>query len=151
MTGDFRWRVCVAAWVTIGDKAGTIAENGYVQITIDGVTHKAHRLAFLYLEGSIPVQVDHTNHIRACNCWCNLQPATAQTNQKNRKLNKNNTSGFTGVHWCKAERKWRASIKISKRKLHLGNFKQLAEAIKCRKEANIKHGFHVNHGLQINN
>ena len=54
--------------------------------------------------------------------------ATHSQNMKNRKINKNNTSGYKGVQWHKRDKKWRASIVVNKNKIHLGCFN-------CPKEA----------------
>jgi hypothetical protein len=48
-----------------------------------------------------------------------------------------NKSGFTGVFLHKATNKWTAQIKIKGKSKHLGLFTELAEAITCRKKANI--------------
>jgi hypothetical protein len=58
----------------------------------------------------------------------NLRWATLTENQYNRKINKNNTSGIKGVSWDKKSNKWRASIKINRKKIFLGNFETFDEA-----------------------
>jgi hypothetical protein len=69
----------------------------------------------------------------------NLRPATSQQNKMNRKRRKNNTSGQTGVYWEHDVKKWRACIYLNKKKINLGYFINLDEAIKIRKEAEIKY------------
>jgi hypothetical protein len=64
-------------------------------------------------------------------------------------LRKNNKSGFNGVCFDKSKNKWKSSIHFNNKEIHLGRFYNLADAIKCRKQANIKYGFHENHGLNI--
>jgi hypothetical protein len=46
----------------------------------------------------------------------------------NQKLNCKSTSGAKGVSWFKADSVWTASIKINRKKIHLGRFatKELA-------------------------
>ena len=61
-------------------------------------------------------------------------------------MNKNNTSGHTGVYWYSQRKKWVSEIFADGRKISLGYFKDKEEAIQARKQANIEYGFHENHG-----
>jgi hypothetical protein len=146
--GTFKWKVSSAKRVKVGDVAGTVdSVTGYRRIRINGKRYFAHRLAFLYMAGEFPPEgVDHINHDRLDNRWVNLRPASQQENNKNVSMSVRNKSGFTGVHWYKPLDKWMANIKINGKSKHLGYFKDLDEAIACRKEANTKYGFHQNHG-----
>lgn len=69
----------------------------------------------------------------------NLRIATCQDNNYNRRLNSDNTSGFKGVTWNKASQRWRATIKVNRRKLHLGYFEDSKEAAKAYDIAAIQH------------
>ena len=51
------------------------------------------------------------------------------------KLGKHNKTGYLGVCWDKGSRKYRATIKIKKKYIHLGYFKLLTDAITARKAA----------------
>jgi hypothetical protein len=53
----------------------------------------------------------------------------------NQRKRKNNTSGFTGVHWNKQGNNWRASITIRGKIYNLGHFKDITKAIKVREVA----------------
>lgn len=48
---------------------------------------------------------------------------------------RNNTSGYRGVVWDKTRKKWRAEIKVEGKKVHLGRFAALADAVEARKVA----------------
>ena len=50
----------------------------------------------------------------------------------NRRIMKNNKSGYVGIYWNKDSKKWRANIKISKKLINLGSFKDKIEAVLAR-------------------
>lgn len=56
-------------------------------------------------------------------------------------LNKNNKSGFTGVCFDKNNNKWKAFINISKKRIHLGYFTELYEAIEARSKMKLLNDF----------
>jgi hypothetical protein len=112
----------------IGSRAGTPNSHGYTLIQIRGTKHRAHRLAFLYMTGEIPPEVDHINRVKDDNRWDNLRPATKRENQGNVGLQSNNTSGHRGVSWDKRRGKWRAEGKYAGRVTHLGYYTSLEEA-----------------------
>lgn len=56
-----------------------------------------------------------------------------------KKVRKNNTSGITGVNYIKNIKKWNASIFFKGKKINLGYFENIDNAIKARKEAEEKY------------
>ena len=82
--------------------------------------------------------IDHINRNGLDNRLCNLRFATFSQNNMNKGVQKNNTSGYTGVEWRKNEGKWRARIKINYKSYELGYYSKLSDAVKARKEAEIK-------------
>lgn len=130
----------------VGEVAGSIVGDGYRDISINERPHKAHRLAFLWMTGVIPEQVDHEDHMRANNRWGNLRPADNSINQRNATIRADNASGHTGVSWFKASGKWVSYITYQGRRNHLGYFSNIDDAIFARQLANIAYGFHSNHG-----
>ena len=151
-TGTFTWKNRASRRVRIGDKAGCTGTEGYISIRINYKTYSAHRLAFFYMTGSWPVdQVDHINQTRDDNRWTNLRPVTPQENQKNASMHSRNKSGMTGVCWCTQNGKWRAQIRVNEKIKHLGIFGVKEDAVSARKAANIKYGFHSNHGAKHEN
>lgn len=118
---------------------------GYLTLGVDYKVYKAHRLAFLWMTGEWPTeQVDHINGVRDDNRWCNLREVTQQENQRNAKRSVKNTSGVTGVYLDGSV--WLAHIKVNNKSINLGRFKGFDEAVSARKEAELEHGFHTNHG-----
>lgn len=78
------------------------------------------------------IQVDHKDRDGLNNQDDNLRVATHAQNQHNRRLNKNNTSGFKGVFWDKRRKKYRAHIRVDGKKIWLGDFTDPTEAAKVR-------------------
>ena len=61
---------------------------------------------------------------------CTWSDKTAQV--LNRRIMKNNKSGYVGVIWDKRGRKWIANIRISKKLINLGSFLTKEEAVQAR-------------------
>ena len=146
-TGIFAWRVRIGRGPKqmIGVNAGACC-NGYIAIKIDGKIYYAHRLSWFYIHNEWPDEIDHINHIKSDNRLCNLRYANRESNCRNTKLKKNNKSGVAGVQWNKREQKWKANIGHKGKKVALGTFENKEDAIKARQSANIKYGYHENHG-----
>ena len=79
--------------------------------------------------------VDHIKHNGYDNRKEFLRIGSKCDNLANRGLLKNNTSGCTGVHWCKNVGKWRAEISRNKKRYTLGFFEDFNDAVKARKKA----------------
>jgi hypothetical protein len=108
-----------------GKIAGT-RRDGYIIICLDRGLYRAHRLAFLWMEGAMPNEVDHCDMDRANNRWSNLRPATRSQNFANKRKRASNTSGVKGVHrW---QGKWRARINVFGKAVHLGMFDDIDDA-----------------------
>ena len=150
LTGIFTRTVSVSQATRPGDIAGSthrFVSKYYREIKIAGCSYKAHRLAFLYMAGSLPKeQVDHIDGNGLNNKWSNLRQASRQDNAKNHRLRCTNKSGYIGIDWNKAINKWHARIVVDGYRKHLGYFKNKEDAIIARKEASIKYGYHPNHG-----
>ena len=130
-----------------GKHAFTTANNGYRHGDIFGRKYYAHRVIWAMYYGEWPqYQIDHINHVRLDNRVVNLRAVSRQDNMRNSSISQANTSGFTGVHWNKALKKWSAAINTNGNDVHLGLFHNLSDAIDARSAANIKYGFHKNHG-----
>jgi hypothetical protein len=127
-TGEFIWIVRPSKAVKNGDIAGVIDKRGYRTIGIKGKIYKAHRLAWLYVHGSLPTGlIDHINGDKSDNKIQNLRDVFADGNSQNiRKPNKRNKSGFLGVIFF--QNKWRASITVNSKTQWLGDYSTPEEA-----------------------
>lgn len=94
--------------------------TGYIKIQLLCTVYKAHRLAFLYMQGFMPEFVDHINRNTYDNRWCNLRAVTHSENIRNAKIAKNNKSGYKNVSLLRG--KWRARGIFYNRHFHLGLF-----------------------------
>lgn len=108
---------------------------------------KTHRIVWAIAHGMWPKDtIDHINGDSTDNRPCNLRDVSQLDNNRNRPLPKNNTSGVHGVSMMKCNGKWRATIKAGGKHLHLGCFNTITAAAAARKAAEVKYGFHENHG-----
>jgi len=130
-----------------GKVAGSIRADGYRRIRFLGYYPYAHQLAFLYIEGEISNdETDHINGVRDDNRWLNLRTVTPLENMQNQRLCKKNKSGCHGVHWRADMDMWKCGIGVNGKGKHLGHFNSLFDAAAVRKQAEIKYGYHENHG-----
>lgn len=146
-TGVFTNRVTRSSRAIKGDVAGCLKPSGYRIITIDGALHRAHRLVFLFIGGKLPKdQTDHINGDRDDNRLSNLRCVSSTENSKNASRSHRNISGTIGVRWRKDRCKWIATIAINGKATFIGSFNDMESAIAARKKANVKYGYHRNHG-----
>jgi citrate synthase len=140
-TGAFRWRSRPESHFTDPrvhtqwnrHKAGTPAfvtksARGYLRacLTYEGreIEILAQRAAWVLMTGEYPAdQVDHKNTNTADNRWCNLREATQSQNNRNRSASPSATSGLKGAVPCSVQPgKWRSSIWVDGKSVHLGRF-----------------------------
>jgi hypothetical protein len=117
--------------------------SGYAARDVGGRKNKKrvlmHRLLNNTPDGFV---TDHINRNKLDNRKANLRSLTQRQNTYNSSLSKNNKSGFNGVCWWKHPRGqgyWVATIKVNYKKIHLGYFKKLADAVNARKLADQKY------------
>ena len=162
MTGEFVWntrnrkwfkssRDC-KAWNTLYSQklTGSLRicnRKQYKTISLFAKNYYTHRLAFMYMIGEWPEnQVDHINGDGTDNRWENLREVDVIGNARNTRIPSGNQSGVIGVSWCNTHKRWRSTIVINKRQIHLIITDDFDEAVAVRKAAELKHGFHKNHG-----
>jgi len=85
------------------------------------------------------LQVYHINHNTFDNRKSNLRIVTVSQNNMNKGLRRDNTTGYTGVIWSNASGKYLANIKINQKRIHLGTFSKIEDAVRARREAEEKY------------
>ena len=147
-TGKLYWK-SARQGVTVGKEAGALDKEGYSILRINYKRYRTHRVVFLMHKGYLPAVLDHIDGDRANNRLDNLRPASLSQNQHNRKLNKNNKSGFKGVSYNSKSKMFLASIKHQRQTIFLGSYKTPEEADKVVRVAREElHGNFANHGDQ---
>ena len=148
-TGELRWKINRRGPAKAGQLAGVVDKSrGYIKVSIDNIRYKAHRICYKIATGwDVGMfEIDHINGVRADNRLSNLRMVNAITNRKNTKRRVDNSSGYSGVSFVKRSKKWRAQIKANEKRIHLGCFAKLEDAVAARAAAEVKYGFHINHG-----
>jgi hypothetical protein len=85
-------------------------------------------------------EIDHKDGNGLNNRKENLRPATHSQNMANRKkISKNTTSKFLGVHWREDVKKFRAYLSLNKKRFDLGHFHDEVEAAKAHDKAALAH------------
>ena len=121
LTGALTWRITKST-VRQGNVAGYVKKDGYRYVRLNGVKYLAHRLVWVHVYGTDPVdQIDHINGVTDDNRIINLREASDNLNQQNlQKATRRNKSGYLGVY--PSGKKWRAVIQIGGKNTHLGAF-----------------------------
>lgn len=106
------------------------ASNGCLVGRISGEMVRAHRVVWALHHGEWPSsEIDHIDGNPANNAVSNLRLATRAQNLHNRRMYKNNRSGFKGVSYVPHTReKWEAQIRANGGVYRLGRFKTPEEA-----------------------
>jgi hypothetical protein len=108
-----------------GDRAGGVSKNGYRTVRINGKRYLEHRIIYTMVHGSCPKYLDHINGDRQDNRIENLRPCDLTENQRNKKLSKANNSGYKNVCWRKSLNKWRVHIRVTGKRIEIGQFEDL--------------------------
>mgnify|MGYP002266544203 CR=1 FL=1 len=145
-TGDFHW-LERAQGRKIDHPAGTVFSRKhtcYIKIKIDGGNYRAHRLAWLYMTGEVPVIIDHIDGSGINNKFNNFRNVESIENNRNMRKRFKTISGVFGVSPING--KWKSTISIKNKSTYIGTFFEIWDAICARKSKEYELGFHFNHG-----
>ena len=120
-TGIFVWTVKRGRHPS-GREARCVNKAGYIVIRINQKLYLAHRLAWLYMHGDLPKEIDHINGIKSDNRISNLRPANRYQQMQNTKMRSHNKTGATGVTHCKQTGKYAAEVRVDGKRIWLGRF-----------------------------
>lgn len=126
VTGFFKNRFSRGR-ASIGARAGSETGHGYRRIIIDYQKYYEHRLAWLYIFGVMPEEIDHTDGNRSNNAIDNLRIATRSQNNWNsdRAVGQ---SGLRGAYLDKRSNQWYSKVQIGGQVKHLGCYGSALEA-----------------------
>lgn len=119
-TGVFTWKAKSSRGTRVGSVAGCEYQSSYRRIRADNKLYLAHRLAWLYVHGNSPVEIDHIDRDKSNNAIDNLREVTKSQNQHNRKSN--------GYYLYTRTGKYVARIKLMDKTICLGSFRTADEA-----------------------
>lgn len=130
--------------VTLIDEADAEKANRYRWCRVTGNLGKVYaksgsRYLHRYLlDAPKGLDVDHINGDGLDNRRTNMRTATRSQNLWNRRMNRNNTSGFQGVSFWAGRGKWVATIVQYRRRTIIGQFDSAEEAAMARDRAVIE-------------
>ena len=119
-------------------KAGISTKLGKKQLL-------AHRVIWMMTHGSWPELIDHVNGDGTDNRMCNIREVSVEQNNRNMKLMRHNSSGFTGVH-SNRYGTWTSYIWNKGKQINIGTYITKKEAIAARAGAERALGYSHNHG-----
>lgn len=110
--------------------------NFYVQFTKKPKNSSSRLLHRYLLKPSKGLTIDHLNRNPLDNRRCNLRICTQFENNQNQR---HNTSGKVGVSYSKQDKRFIAYIRVNRKQIRLGAFKNFEDAVKCRIQAENKY------------
>lgn len=142
-TGILTWIKCPSNKCSnksrfINGPAGTSDNKGYLIVKVRGKIYKQHRVVWLWMTGAWPSKhLDHKDCNPSNNRWENLREATYRENRLN--VRKCGRSGLKGASWSTAGQRWKSSIRVNGRRIHLGYFDAAQDAHLAYVEAAKEH------------
>lgn len=136
----------------VGKKVGYVkkpkrSKTTYLATLIDKKYETVHRIIFAMHHGYMPEQVDHIDHDGMNNRIENLRASNSKDNSRNLPMQKSNKSGHIGVNWHKSAKKWQArAVDKNGKRVDLGRFDDINDAIAIRKKYEVEFGYYENRG-----
>lgn len=147
VSGKLTWKIDTGVKGKKGAEAGYVNNYGYRMVRVRYSSCSAHRIAWLLYYGKHPAgQIDHVDGDRSNNSINNLRDVNPIDNSRNIKLGSRNKSGVLGVRWLQRQNRWVATITIRSKRISLGYGQDFFHLVAARKSAEVRYGFHSNHG-----
>lgn len=123
--------------------------GGYPIIRYAGNARLVHRLVFILVHGYVPKQLDHIDGDRTNYAIENLRDCPQSQNAMNKIKQSNNKSGFKGVFWDKAFKRWVVAVAAYGKNYRKTGFKSAEDAYEfaCLLR-DMVHGNYANHGVK---
>ena len=130
-----------------GTVVGVQNSRGYLVFKLNKRCYRLHRVVWAIHYNEHPeIFIDHINGDKRDNRISNLRLVDAEGNARNRKTPSSNSSGIIGVRWDKRYGTWKSTIGDEGEDVSLGSFDNLLDAAAARKSAEVRFGYHRNHG-----
>ena len=144
LTGKFILKKKTGFKGVVGREVGSLKPNGYVAIQFDGYRTFAHRLAWVWMTGAWPTEIDHKNGNRSDNRWDNLRECTRQQNNGNRHVQRKYKYHDLprGVIRCRnrgGSISYHGRIIVNEKQIHLGSYSTPEEAHAAYSQAAKEH------------
>jgi hypothetical protein len=157
VAGQLFWRTSPnPARIPKGQKAGSVRKSrtsaGYrhAEVRFRGSAYPSHRIIWLLVHGKWPNgEIDHINGDSLDNRIENLRDVSRSENMRNRALHSKNKSGCFGVSFASNANRWVAKIRHQGKIISLGNHETIFDAACARKSAELRFGYHENHGRKM--
>jgi hypothetical protein len=132
-TGVFRWIIYPQGVILRQDGVASCIHKrkGYRYICFRNHKYAAHHLAWWFVYGKVPHEIDHIHGVEAGDGIANLRVATHSQNISNSRISCKNTSGFRGVRLNKRNHRWQARIGVSGQVIYLGEFDSIEDAARA--------------------
>lgn len=116
--------------------------GGYACRTLNariGNRNKTLRMHNMILPPSPGYLTDHEDTNKLNNQRSNLRYCNRAENTRNGPARVNNTSGHKGIYWHKRDKAWRVQLTVDYKKIFIGNYQNIEEAVRSRDTAYSKH------------
>ena len=127
---DFEW---LSKWKWHLSDSGYAHRTEYIRLGVNRYASKTIRMHRLINNTPHGLITDHINRKKLDNRRRNLRTADKSLNSLSRDKPRNNTSGHKGVYWESWTEQWRAELKVNCKKISLGRYDTIDEAIEARK------------------
>lgn len=143
-SGELKWRVKPSQRENPGEIAGAIDSRGYLYVSVNKERYLGHRIVWaLHYGEDTELYIDHKDGDKSNNRIANLRLVRWGENVQNVPRRSNNTSGHRGVNYNKRKGKWQAQIDVNGKRLYLGTYDCVEDAINARLKAEADNNIYV--------